>query len=70
MTLSNTFKCRIRRLYDAQSGTRLKGLRDLHDGINVVAGGTEPYRKLSYPVQNIISAHQPVKKQPEVRNFL
>ena len=66
MNCSNAFKRRIRKLYDAETGHRIRTLKALRDGHNLIAGGTEPLKKLQYPVQNIISAHEIVRKKPEV----
>ncbi|KAJ3350666.1 hypothetical protein HDU83_009489 [Entophlyctis luteolus] len=50
-SLSQIFNRRIRRIYDAQTYTRVKCLQDLRNGQNLVVGGEhEPLLKLKYPV--------------------
>ncbi|KAI9347668.1 hypothetical protein BDR26DRAFT_854538 [Obelidium mucronatum] len=71
-TLSQIFQRRIRRIYDAQTYTRIKTLQDLHDGHNLVAGTEfDPLVKAKYPLVNPLVAAPKVKEHhiPKVVTF-
>ncbi|KAI9364503.1 hypothetical protein DFJ73DRAFT_792651 [Zopfochytrium polystomum] len=51
-TVSSTWKRKILRLHDAETGRHIKSLHDLRDCMNVVAAGIEPLKRISYPTVN------------------
>ncbi|KXS15187.1 hypothetical protein M427DRAFT_99120 [Gonapodya prolifera JEL478] len=50
---------RVRRVYDAVSGVRIRKLTELKDGVNLVAAGNEALKKAHYQIVNDIGVGQP-----------
>ncbi|KAJ3129895.1 hypothetical protein HK098_007649 [Nowakowskiella sp. JEL0407] len=48
----------VRKLFDAETGQRIKNLQDLRNGQNIVCAGHEPFQKLNYQTINLVNTNQ------------
>ena len=44
----------VRKIYDASTGKRIRSLKDLEPGHNIVAASNEPFKKGNYQVENLV----------------
>ncbi|KAJ3264041.1 Doublecortin domain-containing protein 2C, partial [Borealophlyctis nickersoniae] len=56
--LTDLLRINVRKLYDAETGHRITNLRQLRDGQNLVAASTEPFKKIAYPIQDLVAAEK------------
>ncbi|KAI8928996.1 hypothetical protein BC831DRAFT_46103 [Entophlyctis helioformis] len=56
----------VRKLYDAETGKRIRTMQDIHPGHNIVAGSFEPFKRVQYPLVDLDKVNHTVKsKEPE-----
>eukprot|EP00842_Homolaphlyctis_polyrhiza_P003432 jgi/Hompol1/408/HPOL_005303-RA len=55
----------VRKLYDAESGKRIRTLHDIHPGQNLVAASFEHFKRVPYPIQNLAAPVAVVKRDNE-----
>jgi hypothetical protein len=56
----------VRKLFDAESGQRIKGLKDLRDGQNLVASSGDSFKPARYMTHNPSASQFDIRKEDDV----